>query len=132
MRKILAHVALAALIAAPVAAQTYDRDHDYNWNGDRDSDWDPAHHYNRGDYPPHELASSDRVYRGSDGRYYCKRSDGTTGLVLGAIGGGLIGNALGGGVLGTLLGAGGGGLLGKHLDQKHDSAQNRRNGYRCQ
>jgi hypothetical protein len=38
---------------------------------------------------------------------------------------------LGGGVLGTLLGAGGGGLLGKHLDQKNDDAQNRRNGYRC-
>jgi uncharacterized protein YcfJ len=129
MRKILAQVALAAIVAAPVAAQTYDND--YRWNGDRDSDWDPARHYRDGTYEERQLAAEDRVYRGSDGRYYCKRSDGTTGLVLGAVGGGLIGHALGGGVLGTLLGAGGGGLLGKHLDQKNDDAQNRRNGYRC-
>ena len=129
MRKILAQVALAAIVAAPVAAQTYDNN--YSWNGDRDSDWDPAHHYRDGKYEERQLAAEDRVYRGSDGRYYCKRSDGTTGLVLGAVGGGLIGHALGGGVLGTLLGAGGGGLLGKHLDQKNDDAQNRRNGYRC-
>jgi len=130
MHKILAHAALAALLAAPVAAQT--TDNDYRWNGDRDSDWDPAHHYSRTDREQRELAAEDRVYRGSDGRYYCKRSDGTTGLVIGALGGGLIGHALGGGVLGTLLGAGGGGLLGKNLDQKHDDAQNRRNGYRCE
>jgi len=130
MRKIFAQAALAALIAAPVAAQT--QDNDYNWNGDRDSDWDPARHYRHDDRQPREMVAEDRVYRGSDGRYYCKRSDGTTGLVLGAVGGGLIGHALGGGVLGTLLGAGGGGLLGKHLDQKNDAAQNRRNGYRCQ
>ena len=130
MSKILAQVALAALVAAPVAAQsTAD---DYSWNGDRDSDWDPAHHYARNSREARELAAEDRVYRGSDGRYYCKRSDGTTGLVLGAIGGGLIGHALGGGVLGTLLGAGGGGVLGKHLDKKNDDAQNRRNGYRCE
>jgi hypothetical protein len=123
-------VALAAL-ASPVMmstsaiAQSYD-DH---WNGDRDGDWDPARHYH--DHDRRELADSDRVYRGSDGRYYCKRSNGTTGLVLGAVGGGLIGSALGGGVLGTLLGAGGGGLLGKSLDQKNDSDQKRRNGYVC-
>ena len=71
-----------------------------------------------------------RSYRGRDGRYYyhCKRSSGTTGLVAGGVGGALIGNALGGGTLGTLAGAGGGALLGRHLDKKHDQAQNRRNG----
>jgi uncharacterized protein YcfJ len=70
------------------------------------------------------------TYRGRDGRYYrhCKRSSGTTGLVAGAAGGALVGNALGGGVLGTVAGGVGGGLLGKHLDKKHDAAQNRRNG----
>jgi len=69
-------------------------------------------------------------YRGRNGRYRyrCKRSSGTTGLVAGGVGGALIGNALGGGTLGTLAGAGGGALLGRHLDKKHDSAQNRRNG----
>lgn len=61
-------------------------------------------------------------------RYRCKRSSGTTGLVAGAAGGGLVANALGGGTVGTILGAAGGGLLGRHLDKKHDAAQNRRNG----
>ncbi len=64
-------------------------------------------------------------YRGG---YRCRRSNGTTGTIAGAVGVGLIGNAVGGGVLGTAAGAVGGGLLGRHLDQRHDAAQNRRNG----
>jgi hypothetical protein len=130
MKTILAAAVLAVTVpalTAPAFAQS-----DYRWNGDRDSDWDPYHHYNRGDYPPRDMTADERVYRGSDGRYYCKRSDGTTGLVAGAIGGGVLGAVLGGGTLGTLLGAGGGALLGKHLDERHDDAQNRANGYRCQ
>ncbi len=69
-------------------------------------------------------------YRGSDGRYHyrCKRSSGTTGLIAGGAGGALAGNALGGGALGTIAGGVGGALLGKHLDKRHDAAQNRRNG----
>jgi hypothetical protein len=71
-----------------------------------------------------------RDYRGNDGHYteHCKRSSGTTGLVAGGVAGGLAGHALGGGTLGTLAGAGGGALLGRHLDKKHDAAQNRKNG----
>ena len=67
-------------------------------------------------------------YRGSDSRYPCKKSSGTTGLVAGGVAGGVAGNVLGGGTLGTLAGAGGGALLGRHLDKKHDAAQNRKNG----
>ncbi|MEL4424135.1 hypothetical protein AAEH90_21565, partial [Shewanella algae] len=68
-------------------------------------------------------------YRGEDGRYYrCKRSSGTTGAIAGGVGGAVAGNVLGGGVLGTLAGGVGGALLGKHLDKKHDAAQNRKNG----
>ena len=124
--------ALAAMILTPAALPTasFAQD-DRHWNGDRDGDWDPAQHYQDGRSRPRRLTENDRVYRGSDGRYYCKRSNGTTGLVLGAVGGGVIGNALGGGTLGTLLGAGGGAILGKHLDENHDRAQNRDNGYRC-
>lgn len=79
---------------------------------------------------PVEASAQHHRYRGHDRRYAyrCKRSSGTTGLVAGGVGGGLIGSALGGGTLGTIVGAGGGALLGKHLDQKHDRAQNRRNG----
>ncbi|MGI4733256.1 MAG: glycine zipper 2TM domain-containing protein [Janthinobacterium lividum] len=68
-------------------------------------------------------------YRGSGYSHYrCRRSSGTTGTIAGAVGGGVLGNVLGGGTLGTLVGAGGGALLGRHLDKRHDAAQNRRNG----
>jgi Glycine zipper 2TM domain len=72
----------------------------------------------------------DRYYQGHDGdyRYRCKKSNGTTGTIAGAVGGGLAGNLLGGGTVGTLAGAGGGALLGRHLDKKHDEHQNRKNG----
>lgn len=70
-----------------------------------------------------------RTYHGRGGYHYrCRRSSGTTGLVAGAVGGGILGNVLGGGTVGTLVGAGGGALLGRHLDKRHDAAQNRRNG----
>lgn len=72
------------------------------------------------------------TYKGRDGKvhrvYRCKRSSGTTGAVAGAVGGGVAANVLGGGTVGTIAGAVGGGLLGRHLDKKHDAAQNRRNG----
>lgn len=130
MKKTIAAALMAAVLTTPIAlptAATAQR-----WQGDRDNNWDPANNYRgRDSRYGQRLSENDRVYRGSDGRYYCKRSNGTTGLVLGAVGGGLIGNALGGNTLGTLLGAGGGALLGKNLDQKHDDAQNRRNGYYC-
>jgi hypothetical protein len=129
MKTWLAAAMTAAMIAAPVASVSAQTDNDYRWNGDRDSDWDPYRHYTRGQYEQREMTNDERVYRGSDGRYYCKRSDGTTGLVIGALGGGLIGHALGGGVLGTLLGAGVGGVAGKHIDQ-HES--DRQHGYRCE
>lgn len=76
---------------------------------------------------PPALAQRHHYYHGRS-HYRCKRSSGTTGLVAGGVGGALVGNALGGGLLGTALGAGGGALLGRHLDKKHDAAQNRRNG----
>jgi len=66
------------------------------------------------------LGRNDRVYRGNDGRYYCRRSDGTTGLIVGGIAGGVLGNVIAPGgseVLGTLLGAAGGAVLGKSVDQ---------------
>ncbi|GHH14869.1 hypothetical protein E2E30_00710 [Sphingomonas sp. AAP5] len=73
-------------------------------------------------------ARKHRYYGKSNRHYSCRRSSGTTGLLVGGAGGALAGNALGGGVLGTVAGGVGGALLGKHLDKRHDAAQNRRNG----
>jgi hypothetical protein len=116
--KKLSGMFLAALIILPssFAAPAIARP-DYRWNGDRNNGWDPSSHYHGGNYRERRLGRNDRVYRGGDGRYYCRRSDGTTGLVIGAIAGGLLGNAIGGNALGTLLGAGGGALIGQSVDR---------------
>ena len=66
-----------------------------------------------------------RVWRGEDGRYRCKKDNGTTGLLIGGAVGGLAGHEIAGGgdkLLGTVLGAAGGALLGREID---------RDKYRC-
>jgi uncharacterized protein YcfJ len=73
-------------------------------------------------------AADHHVYKGSSHRHRCKRSKGVTGLLAGAGGGGLAAAALGAGPVGLAAGVVGGGLLGRHLDKRHDAAQNRRNG----
>jgi uncharacterized protein YcfJ len=82
-----------------------------------------ARHHNR---QAERIDTNDRVWRDNDGRYRCRRSDGTTGLIIGAAGGGLAGNVIAGRgnrTVGTIIGAAGGALLGRHIDRK---------GYRCQ
>ncbi|MDR6788383.1 uncharacterized protein YcfJ [Sphingomonas sp. BE138] len=107
----------APMVAAPAAeAQRRDRDRDYQWHGDRD-DWDASRDYRRGNYRERRLNREDQVYRGRDGRAYCRRNDGTTGLVVGGAGGALLGNLVGGGLLGTLAGGGAGALLGREIDR---------------
>ena len=75
----------------------------------------------RGRYrEPRRLSRNDRVWRGDNGRYYCKRDNGTTGLVIGAAAGGLLGHEVAGRgdkTLGAVLGAVGGGLLGREIDK---------------
>lgn len=71
-------------------------------------------------YRERRLTYNDRVYQGRDGRYYCRRSDGTTGLIIGAGAGALIGRSLDGGrssTLGTILGAVAGGAIGREVDR---------------
>jgi hypothetical protein len=71
-------------------------------------------------YRERRLSRNDRIWRGRDGRYYCRRSDGTTGLIVGAAIGGILGNAIAGrgdATLGTILGLAGGGLLGREIDR---------------
>lgn len=97
----------------------YDRHYDRrHFDRGRHRGWDPAAHYRRGHYPVRRLGRYDRIYRGYDGRYYCRHSDGTAGLIVGGVLGGLLGNSLSAGgstTLGTLLGAGGGALIGQAI-----------------
>lgn len=100
----------------------HDDGRNYDWNrpDPRYGGYDASRYYRPGNYAERRLGRNDRIYRGGDGRYYCRRSDGTTGLIVGALAGGLLGNALDGGrssTLGTLLGAGGGALLGRSIDR---------------
>jgi hypothetical protein len=62
-----------------------------------------------------------REWRGRDGRTYCRKSNGTTGLIVGGVGGALAGRAIdthGNRTTGTVLGAAAGALLGKEVDSK--------------
>lgn len=98
----------------PPPARGYSYQDDRNENG-----YDPAQHYRPGSNE-RVLAADDRVYRGNDGRYYCRRTDGTTGLIVGAAGGGILGNVIDGGHsrgVGTLLGAAVGALAGRAVEQ---------------
>jgi len=83
--------------------------------------WTPAeakHAKNQRRY--YQSANGVRYWRGDDGRYYCKRSNGTTGLIVGAAAGALAGRAIdtsGERATGTILGAAAGALLGREVQQ---------------
>ena len=150
MKTLALFALLASTLATPVLAQSYvdqkrwddaqaryqremdvyqqERDRYYQAR-DRDrsgpdrfgTNYDASKDYRTGpQYSERQLDANDQVYRGSDGRYYCKRSDGTTGLIVGAAAGGLLGNVMDGGrhrMGGTLIGGALGALLGRSVDQ---------------
>ncbi len=98
------------------------------YSDDRDeAGYDPTRYYRDGPtYQERVLAADDRVYRGNDGRYYCKRNDGTTGLIVGAVGGGVLGNVIDGGhsrAAGTLIGGALGAIAGKAIDQNNSQVR---------
>ncbi len=86
------------------------------------TDYDAARDYrDEPDYPDRPLGPDDYVYRGSDGRYYCRRSDGTTGLRVGGVGGATLGAILSHGhPAGTLLGGLLGALVGSSIERDND------------
>lgn len=137
MRKTIM-IAAAAILAIPAAPAAADpprwapahgyRDNDRHW----DRHWDDDdRRYDRREYrrvyddrgryiEPRRISRNDRVWRGDDGRYYCRRDNGTTGLIIGAAGGALIGREVdsrGDRTVGTILGAAIGGLLGREIDR---------------
>ncbi|QUL38439.1 glycine zipper 2TM domain-containing protein [Erythrobacter sp. JK5] len=92
------------------------RDRRYRRGRGHDRAYDRYDRYNE----PRRIRRGDRVWRGRDGRYYCKRDNGTTGLIIGAAGGALIGRAIdtrGDRTVGTLLGGALGAVLGREIDR---------------
>lgn len=107
----------SAVPAQDHTAVTADQDASFYRKRDRD-----RRNYARNDQ---RIGRDTRVWRGNDGRYYCKRDNGTTGLLIGGAVGGLAGHEIAGSgdkLLGTVLGAAGGALLGREID---------RDKYRC-
>ena len=93
-----------------------------NSRNDRNYRNDDNRRYNRGHdqraYYGEPVYRNTRVWRGRDGRNYCRKKDGTVGLIVGGAVGALIGRELDGGYnrsLGTILGAAGGALLGREV-----------------
>jgi uncharacterized protein YcfJ len=133
LKTALAAAALAApalVTAAPATAQV--ASHASAWLPyAAASQQDTAHHrrdrhhshnydYGRG-YYDEPVYRDTRVWQGRDGRYYCRKKDGTTGLVIGAAAGALLGREVAGRggdrTLGAILGAAGGALLGREIDR---------------
>ena len=108
--------------AAPAVAEPQGRGRGHFKHDERrNAYWDASKHYRHDDhrYRARHLGRNDRIYRGSDNRYYCKRDDGTTGLIVGGVTGGVLGNVIAPGgskTLGTIIGAGAGALIGRAID----------------
>lgn len=131
------------LTASPALADDdYYGRHDNGWHqGERKRDrWEDrrGERYRdgyRGDYRNtgyygEPVYNNTRTWRGDDGRAYCRRSDGTTGLIVGGVAGALIGREVAGRrgdrTVGAILGAAGGALLGRAIDRSGSN-----NGYQC-
>lgn len=112
MRKpILAVALLAMLPLGACASDNYGSGYGYDRPGDRRG---PPRYQRR------PIRDNEEIYRDRDGRYYCKRDDGTTGTIVGAIAGGVLGNVIAPGgskTLGTILGGAGGALAGRAIDK---------------
>ena len=84
--------------------------------------------------PTTAVAKQSRYYSGrtwydGQGRVRCKRPNGTTGLLIGGVGGALVGRSIdthGSRVTGTVLGAAAGALIGRSIDRSRT-----RNQYVC-
>jgi outer membrane lipoprotein SlyB len=116
MRKTI-FAALATALLLPVAVPTTAEAQ--AWRNER---WQGRQYYDRdGRYrQPKRLGRNDHVWRGRDGHYYCKRDNGTTGLIVGGVAGALLGRSIAGNgdrTLGTLLGGAGGAVLGRSIDR---------------
>ena len=129
MRLLLCTVMAALTLTGCASSDGYERantgwsNYDYDRPDPSYGGYDPDRYYNeRQRHREYRLSENDRVYRGQDDRYYCRRSDGSTGLIVGGIAGGALGNSLSRGgsrTVGTLLGALAGAAVGASIDQNN-------------
>jgi hypothetical protein len=73
-----------------------------------------------------QTAYNGRTWVGTDGRTYCRRSDGTVGTIVGAVAGALLGNVIDGGrnrAVGTIVGGGAGALAGRSIERNSDNCR---------
>ena len=117
-------VAIPTMAATPASAQRYHHRDSYQ----QDYRQDYRGYDNRRDYDRNGYYNG-RTWRDNRGQYRCRRSDGSTGLLIGAVGGALVGRTIdtrGDRTVGTLLGAVVGGLIGNSIEK-----DNNRGRYRC-
>ena len=132
MKTLFKHSALAlaasgmALTAVPASAVDF---HAPGYSSASYEDgWDRHRRHRHRDYDRYDsryaygygepVYRNTRVWRGDDGRTYCRKKDGTTGLIIGGAAGALLGREIdkhGDRSLGTILGAAAGALIGKEL-----------------
>lgn len=86
----------------------------------------PAMAHDTGYRHSHRVDDGVQYWEGQDGRYYCKRSNGTVGLLVGGAAGALIGRAIdtrGSRATGTIVGAAAGALLGREVQKSRARAR---------
>ena len=113
--RIIPMAVLAAATSLSAGCATYDAADPW---GRYDGYYD--RYYNAGQYDTYPLTANDYVYRGANGTYYCRRHDGTVGLVVGAGIGALLGDAIaprGSRTIGALIGAGAGAAIGASIER---------------
>jgi len=89
------------------------------WNRHRNRNRYNQRYYAQNNYYGEPIYRNTQVWRGEDGRTYCRKKDGTTGLIIGGAAGALLGREVDGGrdrTVGTILGAAAGALLGREID----------------
>lgn len=124
-----AAASLATAMPATAAIATHAPTSGFNAPGEQASDYGRQRYsredrrrgygnYDRDDR--RDYRDNARSWRGNDGRYYCRKSNGTTGLLIGGAAGALLGRGIdtrGDRATGTLLGAAAGALLGREVDR---------------
>jgi hypothetical protein len=128
--------ATAAPVSHAAVGHAVATGNDAGWNHDRGRHrgWSGGDRYDdryegRGDgyrhrgYDDEPVYRNTRVWRGDDGRAYCRRNDGTTGLLIGGAAGALLGREVAGRrgdrTMGLILGAAGGALIGRSIDRNN-------------